>query len=98
MKQNTSAQRTSITSNQRVAAVQCVAAVPWKMSLQFYSQLARRGRSVGKNQRRTGKNVVDVYASTGGFRQGKIRLVSDDDVHFVTTGIVVDETSLLVWN
>lgn len=95
MKQNTSAQRTSVTSNQRVAAV------PWKMSLQFYSQRARRGwqcrRSVRKNRRRTRKNVVDVYASTGGDRRGKVRLVGDGDVHFAT-GVVVVENSLLVWN
>jgi len=71
------------------------------MSLQFYSQRARRGwqcrRSVRKNRRRTRKNVVDVYASTGGDRRGKVRLVGDGDVHFAT-GVVVDENSLLAWN
>jgi len=95
VKQNTSAQRTSVTSNQRVAAV------PWKMSLQFYSQRARRGwqcrRSVRKNRRRTRKTVVDVYTSTGGNRRGKVRLVGDGDVHFAT-GVVVVENSLLAWN
>ena len=49
-----------------------------------------------ENQRRTRKNVVDVCASTGGVHRGKF--VCDGDVHFVTTGVVVVENSLLAWN
>ena len=86
-----SAQRTSVTSNQRVAAVPWIVSTvlqptnaSWTAMSSFWAE-----EPAEDEEERCRRLRVD--------RRGKVRLVGDGDVHFAT-GVVVLENSLLVWN